>query len=272
MTALSELLAKKKRELKSKDAAHIRTKKFGDGQTNLILLPGWRDGDAQFWHDYGMHYVQYAPNKYHAHICMDKTFEKECDICAAIGKSISMSNDDETIDQIKKVNASQRYLVNAVQVKAGELGEVEVWELPATVFESIIDVMEEWDDIIGSNARPLIVNREGSGFNTKYTVSPSAKTVKVPEEKLKAVIDLDAVVSQQNPTKYKQVVAAVGSIAGIYTGALGGPAEKAKPKAIAGGGDFAEAPFEAEFEEVEPEGSDDLEDELDDLLDDVDLG
>lgn len=271
---MKELLAQKKRELKTKDAANIRPNKFADGQTTIVILPGWRGaGDLQFWHDFGMHFVKHGKGKFYAHICMDKTFEKECDICAAIGQSISMSDDDDTIEALKQVNASQRYLVNAAQIKAGEVGDVEVYELPATVFEAIVDVMEEWDDIIGEKARPLIVNREGSGLSTKYSVTPSPKTIRIPDEKLKAVIDLDAVVSQTNPTKMKQVISTIGAIAGIYDGEALAVPSKSKPKALAGG-DFAKSKEIEEddvpFETVEPE--DPELDELDDLLDDVDLG
>lgn len=261
---LKELLAQKKKALKSKDAANIRAERFKDGQTTLVILPGWREGDAQFWHDYGMHYAKDGAGNWQSHICMDKTFEKECDICAAIGKSINMAGSDTAIEELKKVNASQRYLVNASVIKGGKPSEAVVFELPAGVFTQIIDVMEEWGDLIGeAQARPVIVNREGSGLNTKYTVQPSPKTVALDESILSGRTDLDAVVSQHNPTKYKALIGAVGAIAGIHS-AL--PAGKPTKALGSDSGAFAEVEVDdAEFEEIEPEAASDDLDEFDDI-------
>lgn len=275
---MQELIAAKQKQIKARQASSQRTSKLGDGKNILRILPTWRtEGAAEFWHDYGIHWVKDNTGKPHAYICTQKTFGDDCEICNTIGRAVASSVDDKQIARLKDCNAGQRYLVNAMNVGEKKT-EVELFELPSSVFNAILDLMAEWGDVTDwDEGRALIINREGTGLTTKYTVTPHPKAFPVNKDKAEELFDLDAYVANVDESRMKELVSMVAGIGGIHAAkALPGSAEDAKFSSPSGE-DIDDADFSEVFDDVPDsvmgggasKASDADLDDLDDLLDDI---
>jgi hypothetical protein len=76
---------------------------------------------------------------------------------------------------------STSYLVNAVETD-GDRKELRVWQLPATVYESIIEILldDDYSDAVEvKTGKPFKIKKSGSGLGTKYSVMVGQKSVDV---------------------------------------------------------------------------------------------
>lgn len=257
--AMQDLINAKKKDIQSKKASTMQTFKPPMGKSVIRVLPGWRidaDGnrDPQYWHDFAMHWIRTKkgakPDA--VYVCADKTFGEPCDVCQSIGKAIRGSSDDDIISLLKEANSSQKYLMNVLHRNSSDKkDEVQVMEVGITIFESIMEIICEYGDITRiDEGMDLVIKREGSGFDTKYTVMPSPKSLPVNESVLDQLHDLDAVVAQENETKKQAALQSLGTIVGI----LPPPSESKESASIASSLADEEAE-DAVFAESEPEES-----------------
>lgn len=295
--SIQELIAAKQKEIAAKKGRQ-RPFKFPVGKTKIRVLPSWRDGDMQFWHDFGTHYIKDTKGETAAiYVCTDKTFGRDCEVCKSIGMGIKNAHDDETIELMKDANAGQQYLMNALIRGDANNKEPVLLAVGINLFSDICDIIEEYDDITDlDNGIDLTIVREGSGRNdTKYTVIPAAKSAKVPKEVIGKLINLDEYVAQENEAQLSKAIGAVTASAGLIgvarpTTAI---ADKSSSKSIASEladdvieeAEYDEDALEAELmgamegtEEIASEKAstdsddDDLgDDELDELLADLEV-
>lgn len=281
---IAELLASKREQLNANKAAGTKTLKPVQGKHTYRILPSWRKDDLVFWHDYGLHFVKGGPqNKVLAvYLCAAKTFGQACLVCDSIGDGIRTSTDDNLIKQLKEANATQRHLVNVLHLTgpADKINTPQVMELPTTAFDQIITIMEEpgYGDITQLKAGPamgcdIIIERTGTGFDTKYTVvpAPPGASQDVPESILAQLADIDAVVNQLNLPAEHRALAALAKVRGVTF--VAGPAATTEliTDTTADRGDWGVPDEEVEeisefAEVVEVEGSPSpLDSELDEL-------
>lgn len=219
MSALMDLINKKKLELNANNRA--RTAKIPDKTSRWRILPGWRadKNDPTFYHDFGSHYIKDASKTMKAvYVCTEKTFGRPCEVCAALSNAMGKT-DDDSIELLKEANASQRVLVNAVQLDGSAPTTPVVLELAPTVFGNIITIMQEWGDILDiKSGKDLTIERTGTGIGTKYTVNVGAKTTVLPADIMSKVTNLDEYVAQENEQGRIRAISQVNAIAGLIGG------------------------------------------------------
>jgi hypothetical protein len=236
MTTLLELLKQKKQDLAA--SRRRKTVKPLDGNTRWRILPSWRGEGQQFWHDFGQHFVKNSAKELTAiYMCTDKTFGKPCSICDAIKAGIKSATDESTMDLLKEAASTGRVLLNALHLdssKPEERVEPQILELPPSVFSMILDIAAEWEEAGESifdvtAGKDLIINRVGTGKNTKYTVQAGAKVTPVPAGVLAKLHDLDAYVQQESNEQQLRALNSVRSV----TGLLPAPSSSGLPPAAA---------------------------------------
>lgn len=239
-TSIQDLIKQKQQDLAAKKG-RSKTWKPGQGKSKVRILPSWRgNSDPQFFHDFGQHYVKNSKGETDAvYLCVEKTFGHECPVCQAIGHGIKNSNDDDVTKLLKQANASQKFLMNVLVLSDPDESkrlEPQIMEVGITVFESICTIIGEYGDItqLDDGGVDLIITREGkTQFDTKYTVMPSPKSIKVPAKVMESIHNLDEYVAQENEAAQNKAIAAVGRAAGLLTAdtasaALAAPKSKSK--------------------------------------------
>lgn len=217
--SIQDLIANKQREMVAKKGRQ-NTLKPATGKHTYRVLPSWRGGDEkQFWHDFGQHFIrtQESADKVAAvYVCAEKTYGKPCEVCAAIRKSLAVSSDDKMSETLKKAFSNQRYLLNVLHLTGPEPDKVQIMEVGQGVFDSICEMVGEYGDITDPNGgSDIVIKREGSGIDTKYTVMKSATSKPVPPSALKDLPNLDDYVATENPTGELKALTAVGTIIGV---------------------------------------------------------
>lgn len=272
MSGIKDLINKKKQEMASKKAASLKTLKPQAGRHTYRILPPWRlrtqpdePGPHPFWHDFALHWIKQDPNQKKpdaVYICADKTFGEPCDICNAIGRGIKASDDDQAIEALKACNSQQKYLLNILHRSGPNPDEVQVMEVGVKIFEQILEFVNEYDDITDLNeGMDIVISKEGTGLNTKYTLMPAAKSKPVDPSVMDNLFDLDAAVAQENETKKQQALNEVGKVVGVLP-----PSENTQRASLADMSDLDEAE-DAAFEDSDPADAEQADDLSDDDLD-----
>lgn len=233
---MQELIKKQHQKIADKRAGSIDTVKPQPGKSAYRILPGWNPNNrGQTWQNYGLHWIKTVPGgkPVSVHLCEDKTHDKECDVCQAIGQAIGHSNNDEQIAILKECNASQRFLLNALHINGEDPKKVIVLEIGITAFEALCDVVAEYGDItaLDETGTNIIINRAGAGREgTSYTVTPSAKKTKVDKKVMDELVDLEALVNgKRDANKHNIALTTIASIAGLeLAGGKGLPSDNAK--------------------------------------------
>lgn len=235
MSALLDLLKAKKQDLAA--GKRRKTAKPTEGRTRWRILPSWRGDGQQFWHDFGQHFVKNAAKELKAvYICTEKTFGKPCEICDSLGHAIKGTTDDATMELLKDARSNGRVLLNALHLDGPTPGEVQILELPPSVFGSIIEIAQEWEEAgesilaLGSAGKDIIISREGSGKNTKYVVQVAAKATNVPADVTSRLHNLDEYVQQESLEAQRRALEVVRNV-----GALPAPAASTAASLRAGG-------------------------------------
>lgn len=219
MSALLDLLKQKKQDLAA--GKRRKTIKPTDGRGRYRILPSWRGDGQQFWHDFGQHFVKNAAKEITAiYMCTDKTFGRPCSVCEAIGQGIKSATDDYTMEILKDARSTGRVLLNVLHLDGPTPGEVQILELPPTVFGQVIEIAQEWEEagesIFALNGgKDIIVSREGSGKNTKYTSQVAAKSLPVDPSVLAKLHNLDEYVRQESSEQMARALNSVRSVSGL---------------------------------------------------------
>lgn len=217
MSKLLDLVRAKKTAMSAKRRAP--TTKIPEGVSRWRILPSWRkDGDVQFFHDFGVHFIKDpATDELKAtYVCVDKTYGRPCEICDAIGHAAKSCGDEELAAKFKDMNASGRILVNALRVEGENPNQPVLLEMPPTAFEAFLGVVEEWgDEVLDlANGRNIVIERTGKGIGTKYTVQVAAKTSPVSPAVMSQVTDIDEYVKQENEEHKNRALSNLNAVAG----------------------------------------------------------
>ncbi|MCY1204644.1 DNA binding protein like protein [compost metagenome] len=228
--SLMDLLKEKKQALAA--GKRGRTVKPPPNRSMWRILPSWKGADQQFWQDFGQHFIKDAGGNILAiYVDTEKTFGRPSELNALIGQAIKSCTDDATMQLLKDAKSSGSVLLNALQTDSPNPTKVEILEIRPSVFEQIITLAQEYEEAGESifdvtKGREIIILREGTGLNTKYTVQAAVKNrvVSVPPEVMKQLNDLEAYVAQESAEGSFRALNAVKSIAGLLPAAGSGPA------------------------------------------------
>ena len=217
--SLMELIAQKKASLKSGNRQ--KTVKPQDGRSRWRILPSWRtDGDPQFYHDFGQHFIKDSTGSIKAvYVCVDKTYGKPCQVCDALSHAIKNSSDDTMAQMLSDAKASGRVLLNALHVDGDNPSEPQILEVAPGVFGEILNIISEWgaDVLELDGGKDIIIERVGKGKLTKYSVQIAAKSQPVPAEVMKKVVNLDEYVAQESAEQAARAIANLNAIAGVLS-------------------------------------------------------
>jgi hypothetical protein len=216
-SSLMELIAQKRNAIAAGNRA--KTIKPKDGRNRFRILPRW-DGDATkpFWHDFGSHFIKdIAGNFLAAYICTDKTFGMPCEVCVGIKQAMSGTRDDGMVKLLKDANAAARVLVNVLWIDSDKPNEPQILELAPSAFSGILSVLQEWggDTMNATNGRDIIIERQGTGLNTKYTVAPCAQTSSFDPAIISKAMNLDDYVKQESLELQTKALNGLRSVVGL---------------------------------------------------------
>ncbi len=206
------------------------TEKLPAGQTILRILPPWKDGDDRFYHHFGAHYVKSTERNDQGNLkikavalCQRHAFGENCDICNAISQGKLYAHTEDQRAALEESASRQRVLVNALILSGNDPYAPVVLELPASVFESLVNEMSnQWkyaqvDSLNLTTGLDFIINRTGKGLSTEYHVSvkPGAGT-QIPPEVMAKINDLDAFVAAYNiPDEKDRSIDAISQTIGV---------------------------------------------------------
>lgn len=203
MTSLQDLLSKAKQRYSRNDSATRLSK----GKNKVRILPGWRNGDPQFWHDFGQHWVKDTDGSVKAVVVCDaKTFDKECELCNMVEMGLnSLPEGSVEHRALQEAKATGRVLLNVLMLDSEDPKTPKVLEVPPTVFGGnkgvggIISLFEEYPDLIDpEKGNDIIIEKTGSGIDTRYGVMVANSKTKVSKDILEKLNNLDDFVNQTN--------------------------------------------------------------------------
>lgn len=285
--SLAELIAKKKQEIAAKKASNLKPLKPQPGKHKYRILPGNFAGNKeQFWHEFGMHYIKTKEGGKPevVHICNEKTYGKPCEICEMVGQAYRNAETDAQRNFIKENFANEGYLVNVLHLTGTEPQKPQVMLIGSGIFEDFLEIYEEYGDFTNiETGVDIIITREGTGKNdTSYTVMPSRTSEPVTPSILENIVNLDAVVAQEDETRRLEAIKKLETLSRTKSAESyleADPAERSKPIGLSKLGDVDDVPDfdDVPLNSVTPEdvpvgasgGSVMSDDELDDLLGDL---
>jgi len=261
MSKLLALTKNKKAALKPK----AKTLKPGNGANRYVLLPGWRKGEEHvYYHDFGQHFIKNGAGELQAvYPCSDKIYGTPCAVCTGLAAAMR-SADEDTQKVLKEAVSKQSFLVNVLALDSDDPGTPQILELGKMAFGQLVDTVDEWGAGLFDPETPqvVVINREGKGLNTKYSVQASPKKHTLPAGVLTKLNDLDEYVKQENEMEQRRALLAVNNAAGL----LPPPADVPRTRATEEAGAAAQA--KRDNEAARPADIA-LDDELDDLLGDL---
>lgn len=266
-TKLMALMKDKKAALKPK----AKTLKPNPGANRYVVLPGWRKGDEHiYFHEFGQHFIKNEAGELQAvYLCLDATFGRPCPVCDGISKAMKMTDDDDTIKTLEEAVAGhkkQTYLLNVLALDSDDPNTPQILELKKSAFGQLVETVEEWGMALFDPTEPqvIVVNRDGKGLNTKYSVQISPKKQALPKGVMDKLNNLDEYVRQENEEQQRRALTAINSVVGLLPAAAPGAD---RPRTSASTIDDGGAEARNAATAASPSRADiALDDELDDLL------
>ncbi|EPH1734967.1 regulator [Acinetobacter baumannii] len=250
---LMETAANKQNAIRSRE----KTLKPKDGSNRYVLLPGWgwKQGKQDVWfHDFGMHFIKDANGDLQStYVCLDKTFGKDYPICGALKQAANIATTEAQVEALKECGSRQTYLMNVLALDSDRPNDPQILEVPKTVFSAIFDVLAKWGARLfdPNGSQVIVINRNGSGMNTKYTVLPDAETKPVPPQVYEKLNNLDEYVSQENDERLQRSLGHVQQVVGLLPPAQSNDTPRTAPAAIGlAAGGAAQPAYQQTAEEI----------------------
>ncbi|WP_151708874.1 regulator [Acinetobacter brisouii] len=209
------------------------TYKLKDGANRIVLLAGWRKGEENvFYHDFGTHFIkdslESSAKPKATYLCLDKTYGRDCPVCEAIALMGQQATTDDQVELVKQCRANPQYLLNVLALDSDAPNDPQVLSIGKIAFGAILDLLEEWGAAVfdPQNPQVITINREGKGFNTKYTVQVSPRKINMNATEVYGKIhNLDEFVAQENEENMKRALNAVKGMMGSLPAPVQRPAE-----------------------------------------------
>lgn len=215
MSDLMEILRQKRNAM----SGGKKTIKPNPGRNRYRILPSWKGSiNEAFFHDFGQHFIKDVTGTLKAvYMCVDKTYGRPCSICDQIGRGIMASEDDAITKALEDAKSANRILLNVLELDGEKPDVPQVLEIGNGIMGSILALFDEWGtDLIDlEKGQDIVINRDGAGLSTRYTVQIAAKSKAVPAAIMKKIVDLDAFVAQESEEVARRALGAVASVAGL---------------------------------------------------------
>lgn len=215
---LAASLKAKKAAMKQKN----KTIKPNPGENRYVLLPGWRKGEEHiFDHAFGQHFIKNAAGEIQAvYPCLSATYDRQCPVCDGIASAMRLADGDDVVKQLEEASCGfkkRTHLVNVLALDSEDPTTPQILELRKSAFEQLIKISDEWMLTLFDPNEPqiIVVNRDGKGLTTKYTVQISPKRHQMPKGALEKLHDLDEYVTQENEETQRRALNAINSAVGV---------------------------------------------------------
>lgn len=143
--------------------------------------------------------------------------------------------------------------MNVLALDSDRPNDPQILEVPKTVFSAIFDVLAKWGARLfdPNGSQVIVINRNGSGMNTKYTVLPDAETKPVPPQVYEKLNNLDEYVSQENDERLQRSLGHVQQVVGLLPPAQSNDTPRTAPAAIGlAAGGAAQPAYQQTAEEI----------------------
>ena len=178
---------KKKKRLKrfQTDVGKIRNRAqaFGSGKfwnpkpgvNKVRILPPWNE-EGVFYKEIVWHYGFNMDGQNRAFPCLRSRGQSKCPACQVVAR-FAEETDSDIKAIIQKMKPKGKWFMNIIDRKAEE-GEVKIYGATFSVAKVVLAYFsdEDYGDITDPDeGRDIVIEREGTGFTTKYSVRPGAK-------------------------------------------------------------------------------------------------
>jgi len=260
--SLKDLIASKRRALAA-SGRKDRPVKPPQGKSRWRILPGWRgDGDETFYRDFGQHFIKGDDGSVKAvYTCNAVTNGESCDVCNAVQAFAGEASTDAEQKQAKDMRANKMMLFNALHRDGETPDKPVILGVSSATATDILSVLEDFmDETDGNpldldNGTDIVIERTGSGLDTKYRVALALKSKPVDKSVLGQLHNLDDYVLESDEGRLR-ALAAVSAATGMTAlpsagasaaaGALTGPSKS-------GGAKKGGAVLDAEPEDLDDE-------------------
>jgi hypothetical protein len=154
-----------------------------EGDSHIRVMPPWAEDVEEFWFATGTHF-NVGPDE-RAVPCPVMSGVAEACYMDRLVKRLAKGDDDEKAEA-EAMGARPRYLLNIVDLEKPQNG-VQVWPCPKTIFRQLKKFWlneEDYGDFTSfTEGFDIIVEKIGSGINTKYDATPT-RPKPFPSEKL----------------------------------------------------------------------------------------
>ena len=154
-----------------------------EGESRIRVMPPWDEQAEEFWFVTGTHF-NVGPDE-RAVPCPELSgVADSCFLCRLV-KRLARGDEDEAAEA-EAMGARPKYLLNIVDLEKPQDG-VQVWPAPKTIFRQLKKFWlneEDYGDFTSfKEGFDIIVEKLGSGINTKYDATPT-RPKEFPSDKL----------------------------------------------------------------------------------------
>lgn len=154
-----------------------------DGENRIRVMPPWSEDAGEFWFITATHF-NVGPDERPVPCPVASGIRESCYVCRLV-KKLARGEDDEKSDA-EAMGARPRYLLNIVDLGNPQNG-VQVWPAPKSIFRQLKKFWlneEDYGDFTSLvDGFDILVEKTGSGLNTRYDANPT-KPKKFPSETL----------------------------------------------------------------------------------------
>lgn len=202
---LKALVAGTKAKMEARSGKGDKAEKPPAGKSKWRILPGWADSNV-FFAEIGEHWIKDDKGKVlGVLVCERDTYEKPCEICDAVWTAIKATKDDDQIKALKEMLSKRAFLFNALRLDgaAPSLTDPKLLALPPTAAEMFISLVQSRavDDGVNmldpNEGYDITIEKTGTGFDTKYSITNSLKPSVVAPEALKNLKDISGYIEKQ---------------------------------------------------------------------------
>ena len=209
MNKLLEAAKARKAAIDARKASGAGVAKIPNGTSRWRILPGWRPESPEvYYHDFGQHWIKDREgNVLAVYVCEWDTFQRPCDFCAPLKESIRATKDDAVLKALKEMTSRRTVLVNAVQISgvgfdATKANQAALLGLPIGVADTYANLFfqrlaEEINMLHLTDGRDIVIEKTGTGLNTRYTVTDAAKNTPAPAGVMDSIVNIDGWIEAQ---------------------------------------------------------------------------
>ena len=238
------------------------------GQSRWRILPPWRKDSGVLHRTFGSHFIKDTKGTTLGavvceHISAEEVGSVTCKFCEELAAVRRLTKNDDEIAALNEFRAAENYLFNAVRIdgKPEEKDKAIILSLPKSLSNDFYVLLENYaaDGVIivdPKEGHDIVITREGTKFNTKYSLTPSVRPSAVSDAALQSTINIDEYIAGEikrnkaNEAKFAPALSAMARNIGIPSASVtealnGGAFSVGKTEKLAVGSDtFSKTPAE----------------------------